>query len=99
MVLRSSQHVRDLVRASNQAIGYVSLAEVGDDMHIVALDVDGRRLLPTRQALREGQYPLGRTLYLLVPVEAPPYVSEFVNFLVSSEGKAILKRTGYLPVK
>lgn len=97
VVLRSSQHVRDLVRASDQAIGYVSLAEVGDDMHAVALEVDGRRVQPTRQALREGQYPLGRALYLLVPVEAPPYVSEFVNFLTSSEAEAILKRAGFNP--
>ena len=41
-----------------------------------------------------GQYLLYRPLYLTVPEQPDPAVSQFIKFLFSREGQAIIKHTG-----
>jgi phosphate transport system substrate-binding protein len=56
------------------------------------LAIEGRS--PTRENVINGQYLLYRPLYLTVPEQPNPVVSQFIKFLFSREGQAIIKRTG-----
>jgi phosphate transport system substrate-binding protein len=59
---------------------------------------DGAAVLPTQDAAVEGRYPLARFLYLYVLLEtAPPpprAVIEFLRFVSSRDGQAIVARDG-----
>jgi phosphate transport system substrate-binding protein len=64
---------------------------------------DAPPVLPTRETITEGAYPLARTVYLYAnrkpksPV--PPNVAAFLDYIVSPEGQAIVAHTGgYLPL-
>ncbi len=56
------------------------------------LAIEGRS--PTRENVINGQYLLYRPLYLTVPEQPDPVVSQFIKFLFSGEGQAIIKSTG-----
>jgi phosphate transport system substrate-binding protein len=56
------------------------------------LAIEGRS--PTRENVINGQYLLYRPLYLTVPEQPSPVVSQFIKFLFSREGQAIIKSTG-----
>ncbi len=49
---------------------------------------------PTRDNVISGKYLLYRPLYLTVPERPDPVVSQFIKFLFSAEGQALMKSTG-----
>ncbi|NUP05549.1 MAG: phosphate ABC transporter substrate-binding protein [Polyangiaceae bacterium] len=56
------------------------------------LSLEGKA--PTRDNVIRGQYLLYRPLYITVPNEPDPIVTDFVNFLFSSDGEQIIHDTG-----
>lgn len=109
--LKNSQIVADAVIGDNAqgvrivsgnplSIAYVSIGEAlsaverGEDIHLVALD----GVLPTRESVANGAYPLRRNLYLLFS-GAPDAVGErILAHLASERGRAILGELGFTPV-
>lgn len=109
--LKNSQIVADAVIGDNAqgvrivagnplSIAYVSIGEAlaaverGEDIHLVALD----GVLPTRESVANGAYPLRRNLYLLFP-GAPDEIGErILAHLASERGHAILGELGFTPV-
>ena len=63
-------------------------------LHPIA--VDG--VAPTLENLAEGAYTLFKNLYLVIGPDARPAVRDFVRFVQSSLGAAILRETGNLPI-
>jgi len=64
---------------------------------------DGAAVLPTAETITVGTYPLARTVYVYAnrkPKQSvPAKVAEFLVYMVSAEGQAIVARTGgYLPL-
>src|SRR5262249_32140455 len=57
--------------------------------HVKMLAIEGRS--PTRENVINGQYLLYRPLYLTVPEQPDLVVSQFIKFLFSREGQAIIK--------
>ena len=77
----------------------------GPELKAIALSgsKEASPVLATADAIRAGSYPLARTVYIYVnrkpkaPVQAN--VAEFLEYVVSPEGQAIVARTGgYLPL-
>lgn len=56
----------------------------------------------TLENIKEGEYPLGRFLYIYInkAPDAPldPLVREFFRFILSKEGQGIVVKDGYMPV-
>jgi len=99
VVVGPNRHVEVLLTASDQAIGFLSFAELDEHMHGLEIIVDGKSFIPSVDAVSTGSYPLSRSLYILLSDEAPVYVKEFVTFLRSAQAEVILRETGFLPVK
>jgi phosphate transport system substrate-binding protein len=64
---------------------------------------NGSPVLPTAETITAGTYPLARTIYVYANRKpkspAPVNVAAFLQYIVSPEGQAIVKRTGgYLPL-
>lgn len=62
-----------------------------------ALDLDG--VAPTLQALAAGRYPYFKTLYLVTGRSPSPLAKDFVAFVHSPAGQAVLARSGNLALQ
>jgi len=99
LIAGSNNEEQAIVARSNQAIGMLSNAWLNDRVRGIAVDVDGRGIRPTIAHIRDGSYPISRGLHVLLPKNASPAARDFVDFLLSAKGQAIVKKIGYLPVR
>lgn len=99
VVMPSSRDVVDYVAKTPGAVGYVSRAWVmppGDvsptdaPARVRVLPIEGE--LPTLAALRAATYPLRQPLYLISRGEPRGWVRQFVDFVLSPAGQAIVAR-------
>ena len=91
------------VAADRESIGFVSLFFRTPRVKLVAIeDQDGVPRLPTPQACADGTYPFARYLHLYVAVKpgeaVPPALAEFLRFVTSRQGQAIVAREGFTPI-
>ena len=92
------------VAESAYAIGFGNRVEdaAGVKAVAVARSEDDAYVLPDREGLHSGNYPLTRQLFLYArrpPGEAlDPDIAAFLAFAVSAEGQAIVEQAGFLRV-
>ncbi|MEQ1632298.1 MAG: phosphate ABC transporter substrate-binding protein [Planctomycetota bacterium] len=95
----NAQCVR-LVTGDEFAIGYLSIGEalraVERKEPLRLLDLDG--VAATLPNVRDGSFPLGRSLYLLFPGEIDAQGQRIVDFLGSKEGSDLLYAQGFVPL-
>lgn len=88
------------VARNREAIGYASAGSVDAQVRVLALvDAEGKALPLDAASLRDGRYPLGRTLYLAANRDARqrlrPLTAAFMNHVLSDAGQASLRREGF----
>ncbi|MGQ9627515.1 MAG: undecaprenyl-diphosphatase UppP [Anaerolineae bacterium] len=88
VVMPGEREVAEYVAAHPNAIGYASACHLTPE--VKALRLDG--VAPTPEAIREGEYPLTRPLLLLTVERPPTQIQSFLDFILSPEGRAIVKR-------
>lgn len=88
LVMPGEAAVVDYVSQHSDAIGYVSMAALTPQVH--ALVLDDTALSP--QTIETLQYPLVRTLSLVIPVAAPPEMQDFVDYVLSPDGQSIISQ-------
>jgi phosphate transport system substrate-binding protein len=86
IVMPSSQAVVDFVAQNPNAIGYVSFTFLDD--RVYATPIEG--IPPTLETLAEGSYFLSRDLALVIPRQSKPEVEQFIEFVLSPAGQAII---------
>lgn len=78
-----------------QAIGYVSLGSLQDT--VKAVRIEG--VAPTAQTVADGSYPIARPFNIAWREEAKSALAaDFLAFLVSAEGQAVVRDNGYVGV-
>lgn len=65
----------------------------GPQLKPVALD----GVMPSPEAVASGAYPVVKTIRLMISRRAPAVVQEFVDFVRSPKGRAVLHAAGYVP--
>ncbi|WP_167631311.1 substrate-binding domain-containing protein [Mariprofundus ferrooxydans] len=99
VIVDSNGEMETLVQISDQAIGFLPFGGTDRHLHAIGLMDQGRLFLPDAAHVRDGSYPLSRSLYVLHKKKVPDYARDFIAFLLSAEGQKILSASGYLPVK
>lgn len=94
VVVTSGQGMVDYVASNRQAIGYVSIGYLSPA--VKALTVEG--VAPSSETVRQGSYPLSRELWLVIRNPPPPDVQQFLDFVLSSTGQAIVAGR-YAPIR
>jgi phosphate transport system substrate-binding protein len=89
----STRPLEDAVEKSPNAVAFtgVNSGQIRAPHRLKMLKVDGRE--PTRANVIRGDYGLYRPLYLTIPERPHPVVREFLAFLYSREGQAIIRGT------
>ena len=92
--LRNGQVIQS-VATNPQALGYVSLAAVGDNQTVRTIALEG--VSPTLETVRNGRYPYSRPLVLAARAHPDDLAAVFVEFGQSPEIHDLLARHGFVP--
>ena len=88
------------VSQTKGAIGYVGLAYVSPRVKTLSVSYDGSYYAtPTIENATNKTYPIVRPLYYYYNVKNKEQVSPLIQFILSSDGQDIIKKSGYIPVK
>ncbi len=91
----SNGTVREIVAHDPYAIGFISLGLVNEQVR--ALELDGASA--TEGHILDGSYKLVRPFLFVSRGEPEGHAKEFVDFVLSEEGQALVKKEGLLPIK
>ncbi|WP_313240333.1 substrate-binding domain-containing protein [Stutzerimonas kunmingensis] len=79
------------------AIGFVGLASVGKSKALAITDGDSQPMPPTTALVATEDYPLSRRLFLYAdPQKQSKWTREFLTFVHSPAGQAIVEKSGYV---
>jgi phosphate transport system substrate-binding protein len=76
------------------AIGYVSLSYVDSGIKVLQIN----NITANATNILAGTYPIQRHLFLLTKGNATGLAKEFIEYIQSSEGQAIVKQEGFVPL-
>lgn len=65
----------------------------------VRSDPAGAGVLPTADNVRSGAYPISRDLYFYTRTAPEGALKEFVDYVLSDSGQAVVTQVGYYPVR
>ncbi len=91
-ISNSTSVVIQSVVSNESAIGYISLGSLSDK--VKAIDVDG--VAPTVENIKNGSYKVSRPFNIATKEELSDVASDFVTFIMSSDGQTIIEEEGYI---
>ena len=80
------------VNGDEQAIGYVSLGVLNDD--VKAIKVDGTEA--TLENVKNGSYKISRPFNIATKEDISEVAQDFIDFIMSAEGQAVVEEEGYI---
>ncbi len=94
-VTNSTSVAMSTVAGNPQAIGYISLGSLSDE--VKALNVDGAE--PTVENVKSGTYKVSRPFNVAyVEGSLSDVAQDFMNYVMSAEGQAVIEEEGYISV-
>lgn len=94
----SNGAVQQLVSQTPTAIGYVGMG-FEDGVKVLSLDVDGKKVKPSVETVKSGEYPLCRELYFITNGEPSGAAKDFIAFLLSADGQKIVEKEGFVSLQ
>lgn len=80
------------VAGNKDAIGYISLGSLNDT--VKALKIDGADA--TAANIKTGAYKIARPFNIVTKDGLKPVAQDFINFIMSKEGQAVISKNGYI---
>ncbi|HBE01223.1 MAG TPA: phosphate ABC transporter substrate-binding protein [Spirochaetia bacterium] len=95
LMLASNKAVATAVGTTPFSIGYVGLAFLSPEIAAVTVD----SVESNEENARSGKYKISRKLYMYTNGKPKGKIKDFLDFLLSAEGQALVVKTGYIAVK
>lgn len=92
-ITNSTAVMIETIAGDPNAIGYCSMGALSD--RVKALAIDG--VAPTVQAVKLGAYPITRPFYIITGQTASAAAEDFIQFVLSQAGQAVVEQAGYIP--
>lgn len=93
-ITNSTSVMLTTVEGNPYAIGYVSMGSLNDS--VKAVSIDG--VEPTVENVENGTYAVSRPFNIATCGEVGEVTQDFINFIMSAEGQAIVTEKGYISV-
>lgn len=94
-VITNNTNVMMTTVAGNEAaIGYSSMGSLNDT--VKALKVDG--VEATVENIKSGDYKVSRPFNIATKGEASEVAQDFISYILSAEGQAVVSENGYIPL-
>jgi len=87
------------VALNKKAIGFIGAAYQNNDIKTLGINTGSAVIMPTEENILSETYPLSRALYLYTSQNPKPAATEFITYVLSTEGQRIIRETGYAPIK
>jgi phosphate transport system substrate-binding protein len=99
--MHGSKDVVDLVEHTPCAIGYSGLAYATPHVKLVPIrKTEGAAAVtPSVETALDGSYPIARPLLMYTRGQPEGVVKEYLDWILSAEGQAIIAKKGYAPVQ
>lgn len=82
------------------AIGFTSIAAVGNNTVLAVAEGETQFLRPNQLTVASEDYLLSRRLFMYTPTEKQnPQAKNFVDYCLSSQGQELVAETGFVPQK
>ena len=94
-VNQENSNVVNAVSGSNQAIGYAGLGYVNEET-CPAVMIDG--VVPSIDSVKDGTYPISRSLHMYTLGEATGVVLDFIVYVKGEDGQAIVEEEGFISI-
>jgi len=102
IMAQSSPGVAEAVAQKSGAIGYLGIADAhripGVKIIPVANDSLSTPVDPSIDTIKQGSYPVSRTLQVYTAGVPGGELKKFIDFMLSPEGQAIVAELGYIPL-
>ena len=101
LLLSSSQAIADEIAQNTSAIGYYGMGYISPKqkpIHI-AKDKLSPYISPTIESVVNGSYPISRPLLMYTRGIPQGNVKKIIDFILSPEGQAIVKKLDFVPIK
>jgi phosphate transport system substrate-binding protein len=98
--MSGSKDVVDLVEHTPCAIGYSGIGYKTDKVKVLCVSKDdaGECVDPTPENTLSQKYPISRGLYMYTLGEPAGDVADYLNWIKSDAGQAIVEKAGYVPL-
>jgi phosphate transport system substrate-binding protein len=93
-ISNSTSVVMTSVAGDDYAIGYISLGSLNDT--VKALKIDGAEA--TVENIKSGTYKIARPFNIATKGELSDVAQDFIDFIMSSDGQAVVEESGYISV-
>lgn len=91
-ITNSTSVMMTTVAGNTNAIGYVSLGSLGDEVKAVL--VDGAEA--TAENVKSGTYKVARPFNIATKGDAEGLAKDFIDFIMSEEGQTVVEENGYV---
>jgi phosphate transport system substrate-binding protein len=101
LLLPSSEGIAAEIGYNENAIGYDGLGYVTDEMKVLAVGegAAGPFFLPSVETVNFGEYPIARDLYMYSAGEPSPQARDYLAWILSPPGQAIVASLGFVPLE
>ena len=93
-ITNSTSVMMTSVAGDENGIGYISLGSLNDT--VKAVKVDGAAA--TAENVKDGSYKVARPFNIVTGQNLSEAAQDFINFIMSSDGQAIVEEEGYIAV-
>jgi phosphate transport system substrate-binding protein len=100
LLMPSSEGISNEIRQNPNAIGYDGLGYVTHDQKTLCIiDQPGDPcVLPTVETVQDNSYPIARPLFMYTAGEPIGPIREYLDWILSPEGQALVKELGFVPL-
>lgn len=93
-IVNSNGAMKTAIQQDPNAIGYISIGHLNDNIKGVALD----GVAPTQENTLNGEYIVSRSLFMNTKGEPEGIVKSFIDYIYSDRGQEIITDVGFLPI-
>lgn len=94
IITNSTDVMMTTVSGDEYAIGYCSLGSLNDT--VKAVTIDGAEA--TVENIKDGSYAISRPFNIVTGSETTPVAKDFMNYILSADGQAVVEEKGYISV-
>ncbi len=91
-ITNSTAVMMTTVAGNTEAIGYASLGSLDDSVKV--LEIDG--VEATVENIKNGTYSVARPFNIATGAEVSEAAQDFIGFIMSEEGQAVVEESGYI---
>ncbi len=101
LLMPSSEGISSEVRQNPNAIGYDGLGYVTPDQKVIAVAIapGSPYIAPTVETVINGTYPIARPLYMVTRGQPAGAAADYLAWIQSAEGQAIVSELGFVPLR